>query len=288
MEVRLLMSHSYQPTGSTQQPQQQAKDVAGRAAEQAREKTGEMMEKAQDTAVKTADRQMGRAAESVGSLAKALRDTGRTLNESDQRQFGKFAEQAANRLERFSSEIENKSVTELMNDAEDFARREPALFLGGALALGLLAARFLKSSSSRYEQEYSRQYGSRYGQYGYEPSGRSRMYTGATGSRYDEDVRRRNYPETYTHSYGDADDTTYQSSPSSSAPFPGSTPGTSTGYPASGSTTSTTGSTTSTSSSTTSLTDYGNPSTGSTNPSGNRPGTNKPGASNMPRQEDDE
>ena len=39
-----------------------------------------------------------------------------------------------------------------MSDAEDWARRNPALFLGGAFALGLLASRFLKSGMGRQSQ----------------------------------------------------------------------------------------------------------------------------------------
>jgi hypothetical protein len=39
-------------------------------------------------------------------------------------------------------------VGELIGDVEQFARRSPALFLGGAFALGVLAARFVKSSSA--------------------------------------------------------------------------------------------------------------------------------------------
>jgi hypothetical protein len=35
----------------------------------------------------------------------------------------------------------------MIDDAEDFARRQPQLFLAAGLALGLVAARFLKSSA---------------------------------------------------------------------------------------------------------------------------------------------
>ena len=37
-----------------------------------------------------------------------------------------------------------------MHDAQRLARRQPALFVGGAFALGLLGARFLKSSSPEH------------------------------------------------------------------------------------------------------------------------------------------
>jgi hypothetical protein len=36
---------------------------------------------------------------------------------------------------------------------EDFARRQPALFIGGSVAAGFALARFLKSSADRRERE---------------------------------------------------------------------------------------------------------------------------------------
>ena len=39
-----------------------------------------------------------------------------------------------------------RDLTELMDDVNRFARRQPALFVGAAFAAGALAARFLKSS----------------------------------------------------------------------------------------------------------------------------------------------
>jgi hypothetical protein len=47
-----------------------------------------------------------------------------------------------------------------MNDAQRLARRQPALFVGGAFAVGLLGARFLKSSAQRDDDEndYTRDY----------------------------------------------------------------------------------------------------------------------------------
>jgi hypothetical protein len=42
--------------------------------------------------------------------------------------------------------LRKKDVQQLMQDAQRLARRQPALFIGSAFALGLVAARFLKSS----------------------------------------------------------------------------------------------------------------------------------------------
>jgi hypothetical protein len=72
-------------------------------------------------------------------------------NSGEQTGVGKFTAQYGNSLadkvEQLSSYLDRKEVGELIHDIEYFARRNPALFIGGAFALGLLGARFLKSSS---------------------------------------------------------------------------------------------------------------------------------------------
>src|SRR5690606_40974563 len=73
------------------------------------------------------------------------------------------AEQAAGQIARLSQGLKNKDVGELMNDAQRLARRQPALFVGGAFTLGLLGARFLKSSQERnrgYDYSSGRDYAS--------------------------------------------------------------------------------------------------------------------------------
>ena len=60
-----------------------------------------------------------------------------------------LAEKAAEGIDRLVHYFENKSIGDLLGSAESFARREPALFLGGAVALGIFAGRFLKSSARR-------------------------------------------------------------------------------------------------------------------------------------------
>lgn len=60
-----------------------------------------------------------------------------------------LAARAAEGIERLARYLENKSVADVVRSVESFARREPALFLGGALAMGMMAGRFLKSSGHR-------------------------------------------------------------------------------------------------------------------------------------------
>ena len=93
--------------------------------------------------------QKDKATDGLGSVARAVRDTTQHLRTNQHETVAQYAEKAADQIERFSQRLKEKDVSELLNDAQQLARRQPALFIGGAFALGLLGARFLKSSSAR-------------------------------------------------------------------------------------------------------------------------------------------
>jgi hypothetical protein len=100
--------------------------------------------------------QKDRATDGLGSIAQAVRQTTGKLREDRQDMVAQYVEQAADQIERFSNSLREKDVSELLEDAQRFARRQPALFIGGSFAVGLLAARFLKSSrDERTMNEYS-------------------------------------------------------------------------------------------------------------------------------------
>jgi len=126
-------------------------------ADQAKEATAQVADQAQQTARQVADQtrqqvnsrlttQKDRAAEGLSNVAQALRQTGQQLREQDQEGITLYIDRAASQVERFSGYLQRSDVGQLVDDVERFARRRPALFLGGAFALGILGARFLKSS----------------------------------------------------------------------------------------------------------------------------------------------
>jgi len=92
-------------------------------------------------------KQKDRATEGLGSVAEAVRGTTEQLRNNQHDKVAQFAEQAAQQIERLSERLRNKDVTQLLDDAQQLARRKPALFVGGAFAIGLVGARFMKSSS---------------------------------------------------------------------------------------------------------------------------------------------
>lgn len=155
-------------SGEGQQNMDQMKnDLAqktGDVMDQAREQTGQAMEQVRGSAFQMMDQQKHRAADSLGSVASALHQTGDNLQNGDQDAIGQYAHRAADTVDQFAQQLRDKNVDQLFSEAEQFARREPELFLGGAVLLGLLASRFLKASARRSQM---RDQG--YGQYGYNP-----------------------------------------------------------------------------------------------------------------------
>jgi hypothetical protein len=111
------------------------------------------------------------AAESVHVVADALRRASHDLDDQNQRMMGQAAAWAAEGLERFSQSLRERELGTLLDQAEDLARRQPAVFVGGAVALGFVVSRFLKSSAERRRGYRSGAYGDSYGSgSGYAPS----------------------------------------------------------------------------------------------------------------------
>lgn len=120
----------------------QAKAQAQQAAGQAK------------SAVQTqVDQRSTQAGERVGGFASDVRSVGEQLREQGRAQPAKLAEQAAERAERLGDYLKQSDADRILGDVEDFGRRQPWAVIAGGAALGFVASRFLKASSSRrYEQ----------------------------------------------------------------------------------------------------------------------------------------
>jgi hypothetical protein len=86
----------------------------------------------------------------LGAVAKALQRTSEDLGDA---LSAPVVRRAAGFLEEVAEIVRSADIRGALRSTERFARREPMLFLGGALALGLLAGRFLKSSAQAHDGE---------------------------------------------------------------------------------------------------------------------------------------
>jgi ElaB/YqjD/DUF883 family membrane-anchored ribosome-binding protein len=93
--------------------------------------------------------QKDRATDGLGSVAQAVRQSTQQLRSQQHDTIAQYVEQAADQLEKLSTRLKEKNVSELMDDAQRFARQRPALFIGSAFAIGLIGSRFFKSSADR-------------------------------------------------------------------------------------------------------------------------------------------
>lgn len=138
------------PSGAADQGRQKAEDLAS----QAQEKVGEAAEQAKQQATSRLAGQKTAAADSLGSMAEAVRRTSSQLHQQDQGMMADYADSAADQLERLSAYLRETDVEGMVYEVERYARRQPAVFMGGAMLLGFLGARFLKSGSGRREMEH--------------------------------------------------------------------------------------------------------------------------------------
>jgi len=112
-----------------------AKDVAGGVVDHARQSVESQITGGKD-----------RVAEGLGSVAEAMRHTGEHLRSQDKLGLTEYVARAADQIDAASDYLQDRKLGEVVTDLSRFARREPALFLGSAFALGLIGGRFLKSS----------------------------------------------------------------------------------------------------------------------------------------------
>jgi hypothetical protein len=99
-------------------------------------------------------KQAGKGATDLGEVASALRKTSEGMENN---MIAPYVVKAADQVERASHYLRNANLRDVARTVEDFAKREPALFLGGAFALGLMGSRFLNSSPEhRRAQEAAR------------------------------------------------------------------------------------------------------------------------------------
>lgn len=196
---------SHQTAERAGEVKDRAKEQAGQVMDEAKHKASDMAHQAQQKVQHQLDAQKNQATDQIGHVQQALRQTSDNLRQQNQDMLAGYMDSAAQQVERLNRYLSERSVGELMGEAERFARREPALFMGGALLLGLFGARFFKSSSpeSQYERrayggEYRRAYDtyppvarreprSAYGRYGREEfayqgqAGEQRGGAGAAG-----------------------------------------------------------------------------------------------------------
>lgn len=133
---------------SADKAQEKASETAAVAKEQAKRAAAQVTEQAKTTV----DSRLTDVAGEIGSVASAVRQTTYEIG-SENETVARYGERIAEQLEGISSYLNEKGVEDVLTDLQDFARRKPAVFLGGAFMLGMVVGRFVRSSGDRYSFE---------------------------------------------------------------------------------------------------------------------------------------
>lgn len=131
---------------------QRAGDALRASTDTAREKFKEAADAAKDAAAGAADRfqdqareQQRSGADFVGQLAGNIREAARAF-ENDVPFAARGINSAAAYVDEAADKLRNGSFRDLVDGATDFAKRQPAAFLGLSVLAGFAAVRFLKAS----------------------------------------------------------------------------------------------------------------------------------------------
>ena len=140
------------PFGGTPAPastgQGHSQQGAGRALDEAKEMGSELVAAVRDSATSLFEEQRNRAANEIAALGEALRRSAQSLDQNGG-SVARYADEAARQIGDFADTLRHRSWNQMTADIEDFARRWPMAFMGMAFGIGIIAGRFLMSSSAR-------------------------------------------------------------------------------------------------------------------------------------------
>ncbi|MFH5802545.1 hypothetical protein [Alienimonas sp. DA493] len=138
----------------------QAGAAVSDAARQAKSRAGDLMDSAKHEAyAKAAEAQSAvrqkvadytetgkkKAASEVNTYGSAISKAAEELEKNDD-PAAPVVRAAADRVQKFGQYLDGRDASDLINQAENFARRHPEVVLGGMFVVGLGLARFLKST----------------------------------------------------------------------------------------------------------------------------------------------
>lgn len=172
------MSVGYQNSGNQQPRGQQGgtagldslKGDVGEIADVAVERGRHFLDSAREQATVYVDRRKDDVAQSVADFATSLRES--TTSFEDRPNIRAFVDSAAEGLDQLAGTIRQRSFAEIFNQAEDVVRERPAVVAAVTVAIGFLAARFIKSSAEGLRQDHV---------YGGTPVGRPRQTASRAG-----------------------------------------------------------------------------------------------------------
>jgi hypothetical protein len=127
---------------------EQVKDRAADAAGQAQEKAQQAAGQAREQVRTQIDQRSTDAGRRISEQGSDLRTVGDQLRQQGKDGPAKMADRAAEQVEKAGGWLTESDADRILHDVESAARKNPWAVVAGGMALGFVASRFLKASSS--------------------------------------------------------------------------------------------------------------------------------------------
>ncbi len=122
----------------------EARERAGAYGTQARTRSDDWTAEAKTKATELAVEGKAKASEALSTLGRVVAENAPTLDEKLGPQYGDYARSASQTLQTTAAKLEQKSVSELGEDAREMVRKSPAAAVGLAALAGFLLARLFR------------------------------------------------------------------------------------------------------------------------------------------------
>jgi hypothetical protein len=127
------------------------RQAAMERAQEVKAAATDMAGQAREQVEAAAMHQKSLGADYVGAIAGAMNRAAGEF-ETELPQAAHYIRQASEQVGGFADTIRQRDMRELAAEVQDFARKQPTLFFGGAVILGFAALRFFKSASIAPDQ----------------------------------------------------------------------------------------------------------------------------------------
>lgn len=126
--------------------------AAADLGQQAQQQVVNLTQQVREQATSQLTSQKEQAVDTLETVALLLHQAGEHAQQQDKALVANYVDKAAQQVSSFSESLAQQDVSQILETTKQYARREPMLFVGGALAAGFLGARFLRSSSQQSEE----------------------------------------------------------------------------------------------------------------------------------------
>ncbi len=134
-------------TAGKEELREEIRQTGETVKEEARRAANALKEEARQTMREVANRQKEAAAGEMSGLSRALRRAADELEGQTHLPVDRYVRRAAQGLDDLSESLRRRDVDSVVSRLEQFSREQPALVIGGAVAIGFLVARMLRGSA---------------------------------------------------------------------------------------------------------------------------------------------